>query len=259
MVGRDEQLNYANYINSTTGAFEAARFQADLTSPTRTLLGMEQRDWLQQKMATSTTTWQVWGQQILAGRMLLPAPIVTQQISVAAYAQLAQVAQTNPGALTPQQLQILQAPSIPYNLDAWDGYFVEREILFETARTLNKNLVVLAGDTHNAWANNLTTLDGTAVGIELATASVTSPGLETYFADQDPDVLAAGVTQLIPGLQYADLKNRGYLLVHFNTQECRAQWRFVSTVKQKNYTELSIAAKTLRTLPGAANRKLLAA
>ncbi len=54
----------------------------------------------------------------------------------------------------------LQAPSVPYNLDAWDGYPVEREMVLETARVLNKNLVVLAGDTHNGWANDLKTLDG---------------------------------------------------------------------------------------------------
>ena len=44
------------------------------------------------------------------------------------------------------------------------------------AREANARLVVLAGDTHNAWASELADADGNAVGVELATSSVSSPG-----------------------------------------------------------------------------------
>ncbi|MEI8642249.1 hypothetical protein P4S68_19130 [Pseudoalteromonas sp. Hal099] len=33
---------------------------------------------------------------------------------------------------------------MPYNLDAWDGYAYEREVLLGTAIAAQKNLVVLA-------------------------------------------------------------------------------------------------------------------
>ena len=39
MWGRDEQLNYANYIDATTGAFDATGFTTDVSAPSRTLLG----------------------------------------------------------------------------------------------------------------------------------------------------------------------------------------------------------------------------
>lgn len=256
VIGRDQQLDYANYFTAT-GAFDTARFQADMADPNRTLLGFEQRGWLQQQLATSSATWQVLGQQVLMGRMNLPAPLVTFQVTFAQYQQLAMLAQTNPGALTPQQWAVLQAPSVPYNLDAWDGYFVERETVLETARALDKNLVVLAGDTHNAWANDLKTLNGTAVGVEFATSSVSSPGLEKVFPDQDPNVLAAGVVQLVDGLQYADLQHRGYLVMHFAQEECRGEWRFIDTVKAVEYQTLDAFAQEMRTLPGEGNRVLL--
>ncbi len=256
LLARDEQLDYANYFTSS-GGFDAAAFQADLTDPNRTLLGLEQRGWLQQQMAQSGATWQVLGQQVLMGRMNLPAPIATQQISFSQYQQLAYLAQTNPGALTPQQWAILQAPSIPYNLDAWDGYSVEREILLETARNLDKNLVVLAGDTHNAWANNLQTVGGVNVGVELATSSVSSPGLETYFPNENPDALAAGVTQIIGPLQYANLQHRGYLVVRFSADECRGEFRYVSTVKSASYENLAAYAQDVMSLPGADNRTVI--
>ena len=48
-----------------------------------------------------------------------------------------------------------EASKIPYNLDAWDGYGVERETILQTAAGLGKRLVSLAGDTHNAWSGVL--------------------------------------------------------------------------------------------------------
>jgi alkaline phosphatase D len=72
-----------------------------------------------------------------------------------------------------------------------------RETVLGFARDLNKNLISLAGDTHNAWANNLADAQGVAVGVEFATASVTSPGLETFFPSEDPRTLASGLEALI--------------------------------------------------------------
>ena len=118
------------------------------------------------------------GQQTLIGRMLLPAPVVTGKISFSDHGQLLATYRGNPSALTPEQLSLLQQPAIPYNLDAWDGYPVERERLLQACVNTNSNLVVLAGDTHNAWANDLSTSQGVAVGVEFAGPSVSSPGLE---------------------------------------------------------------------------------
>ena len=257
IIGRDQQLDYANYIDPTSGAFDSTRFQADLTDPNRTLMGAEQLAWLQQNLATSNATWQVLGQQILMGRMNLPAPLVTFAVSFDEYAQIVQLAQTNPGALTPEQQAVLAAPSIPYNLDAWDGYFVERETVLQTARATDSNLVVLAGDTHNAWANNLKTLSGDSAGVEFAVSSVSSPGLEGYFPDQNPDLLAAVVTQLVGDLQYTDLQHRGYMVVTFEQEACRSDWVFVNTVKEMNYQVLAGYGRSLKMLPGSGNRVLV--
>jgi alkaline phosphatase D len=255
IIGRDQQLDYANYFDAA-GIFDTLSFQSDMANPNRTLLGVEQRSWLQKKMQDSTATWQVMGQQVVAGRMNLPIPIVTFQVTFDQYQQLAALAQTNPSVLTPEQWAVLQAPSVPYNLDAWDGYFVERETLFNTARSLDKNVVILSGDTHNAWANNLATLDGDAVGVEFAAPSITSPGLEAYFPDQDPDVLAAGIQQLIEGLKYADLQHRGYMTVHFRPDQTQAEWHYVSTIKQQGYSMLDSYKRRLNSLPGADHRTI---
>jgi alkaline phosphatase D len=253
VIGRDLQLSYNNYL--TASGFDAAKFAADVGNPVRQLMGAEQTAWLQSQMARSSATWQILGQQVLIGRMNIPSPILFAQISIPNYAALVVKAQTAPGSLTAQEQAILQAPAIPYNLDAWDGYAAQREAVFGFARTLDKNLVALAGDTHNAWANDLADLQGAAVGVEFATSSVTSPGLEAFFPADNPQALARGLEALIGPLVYTDSSKRGYMIVTASATECRADWRFVDTIYNRTFT--AATEKSLRVLPGAANRKVI--
>ena len=128
-----------------------------------------------------------------------------------------------------EQALFAEAAKIPYNLDAWDGYGVERETILQSALALGKKLISLAGDTHNAWAGVLDTFTaapsgnkpaGTVVGVEFATQGVTSPGFEKYLPGGDAyirakypavDGLDGIFTGYVNGLKYADLNRRGYL------------------------------------------------
>jgi alkaline phosphatase D len=255
VIGRDEQLAYANYIDPVSGQLDAARFSSDLNQPNRTLLGAEQLQWLLDKLQQSDSKWQVLGQQVLMGRMQLPAAIALQQLSINDFAELAALAQlaaraqagdttltanelaylqANQQRLTPEVVALLQLPAIPYNLDAWDGYTAEREQILAHALTQGKKLVVLAGDTHNSWASNLNLSDDTAVGVELATSSVTSPGLEQYINLPDREAAAAteaGLVQLVPALQYANLYDRGFMLLTFSQTELHCDWFYVDGIK----------------------------
>ncbi|WP_100644468.1 alkaline phosphatase D family protein [Alteromonas facilis] len=274
VVARDQQLDYANYIDPATGGLDAASFTADVTDTNRTLLGAEQLQWLQGSMMMSSATWQVLGQQVLMGRMMLPAAIATLQMSISDYAELAQLAvlaqraqandptltpeelaylQANIGRLTPQVLALLQLPSIPYNLDAWDGYAYEREVVLGTAKQLNKNLVVLAGDTHNAWANDLRDINGDIVGVEFATPSVSSPGLEEYLSIAPEDALAteAGIVQLVSDLQYVNAIDRGFMTLTFTADKVSTQWHYVDTVQSTTYTEYSARGQSAESVVGA--------
>jgi alkaline phosphatase D len=185
VVGRDEHLP-TTPASSPPAVLTLPVSPPPWAHPTRQLMGGTQTQWLQQQMAASTATWQVLGQQVLMGRMNIPAPILVETIqpgagvTVSQYAAIVAKAQTAPATLTAAEKAILAQPSIPYNLDAWDGYQAARETVLGTARSLGKNLVVLSGDTHNAWANELADMGGNAVGVEFATSSVSSPGFEEY-------------------------------------------------------------------------------
>ncbi|MEL4281187.1 MULTISPECIES: alkaline phosphatase D family protein [Shewanella] len=260
VLARDKQLDYADYMDASTGAFDGERFLADVTSTSRTMLGLTQLLWLQGTLLQATGTWQVLGQQILMGKMSLPAAIATQKMSIPQYAMLGALAklaaraaandptltaaelqylQANQALLTPEVIALLQLPSIPYNLDAWDGYAYEREVILGTAKSKNHNLVVIAGDTHNAWANELKDVNGDTVGVEFATSSVSSPGLEYYLnlpAEQIPATEAA-IVELVPDLKYTNLKDRGFMTLTFTKEAVRSDWHYVSTILAKEFEE----------------------
>ena len=257
VIGRDKQLDYAGYFDTQTGAFDGAGFQADLGDVNRQLLGAEQTQWLQSQMAASNAQWQILGQQVLMGRMDIPAPLVTQQISFSDYTSLLIKGQAASAELSPQEQAILAQPAIPYNLDAWDGYFVARETVLQTALQLDKNLIVLSGDTHNAWANDLKDMHGNQAGVEFATSSVSSPGLEDYFPNEQPDAVAAGLTQMIEPLKFANTELRGYMLLTVTPESAQADWHFVDTVKSGQYSMVTGKSKMLRVLPGAGNRAIV--
>jgi alkaline phosphatase D len=251
IIARDEQLDYANYM--TANGLDIAKFQADLTNPARTLMGYTQRDWLIGKLQQSTANWNVLGQQILMTKMLVPAELLLA---------LAEITAGNPSAdtLNKMNAQITELvtlkirlqkgdPSLtaqekarvltvaPYNLDAWDGYFAEREIVYAALAQLKKKVVVLAGDTHNAWSSNLYSKDGAFVGVELATSSVSSPGLEKYLNIPLAQLqqFEFAFTTLIDELNYCNLNQRGYLVVQFDAAQVQSQWIYVDSIKKPEY------------------------
>ena len=200
--------------------------------PNRDLIGDTQMAWLQQQMASSPAAWQVLGQQVLMQSMAVPAELLLDPGNPALLdkyaAPLQKLATGTPFASlsAAEQALFAEAGKIPYNLDSWDGYGVERETILQTALALGKRLISLGGDTHNAWSGVLDTMSagskpaGTLAGVEFATPGVTSPGFEKYLPGADAYIRAKypavdGLDGLfegyINGLKYADLNRRGFL------------------------------------------------
>jgi alkaline phosphatase D len=249
IVGRDKQLNLADYFTGPGGSFNAAAFVPAWSNPNRSMLGADQRTWLTGALGSSSAKWQVLGSQVLMGKMYLPAellPVVAQLASNPTPALLAQYS-TVATQLSAIKLRILQNdPSVtaaerarvstvlPYNLDAWDGYPAERERVY--AAGAGKKLISIAGDTHNAWHNDLTTATGQRVGAEFACPSVSSPGFETLLAGNAAAI--AGFEQsnalLIDDLQYLDASKRGFVLAEFTASNATAQYRYVAGLETEN-------------------------
>ena len=244
LIGRDKQVTLSQYL------------AGEASAPTRQLMGQPQVDWLSQRMAASPCTWQVLGQQVLMMRMVIPLSIATDFSLETLTAYLA--AQALPdSARSDSQRALITQQKVPYNLDAWDGYPAARDAVLAMARNQGKNLISLAGDTHNAWAGNLTDNSGQRVGVEFGTSSVSSPGFERALPLIANDLLADGFRRIIDDLRYAETSKRGYAVLTLTPAEARCDYIEVSTVLSRDYSVRTAA--TLRVLPGVGNLQVLVA
>jgi alkaline phosphatase D len=254
VIGRDQQVMLSSY-HGEDGRLDLDKFRADVASPRRQMMGQQQMQWLERQVADSGARWQILGQQVLMARMEYPLPVVLSEMSCGDYVALKRRAQAEPGKLTGTERACLAAPTLPCYLDSWDGYAANREQVFELMQRHRKNLVVLAGDTHNAWASDLHDASGRQVGVEFATSSVSSPGMEGGYPDRKPDEVARMMEQLIAPLYYAQTSKRGYMIVTATSDEVRCDWRFVDTVHSHQYT--AATERSLRTLAGPGNRRIV--
>jgi len=216
-----------------------------LNDASRNLLGRDQEAWLDTQLKDSKqrgAVWQVLGQQVLIGKVGLPN-IRDQDLNLDLSTSKV------PGYI--KFMQAMQGQELPLNLDAWDGYPACRDRVFDSLLAYADNPLVLAGDTHNAWAFNLTNAKGQAVGVEIGAPAISSPGMEQFFPVK-PDVIASALTQCSPEIFDLDTSQRGWAELVLTPTAMTSQWHFVSTILDKNFS--TSASKKLQSKAG--SRKL---
>jgi alkaline phosphatase D len=171
------------------------------TSSNRTILGQQQFDWLVNGLKNSTAQWNLIGQQVV---------------------------------MAPVNTSLTGAPNYP-NEDQWDGYRGERKRLFDSISVNNiTNTVVMTGDVHCAWANDLptdsynaTTGAGSA-GVEFVATSVTSP------LPQNISNLGQVAENFIKAanshVKYLNVRNKGYYILDVNTARAQADYYVVDRI-----------------------------
>jgi alkaline phosphatase D len=174
----------------------------------------------------------------------------------------AKMTQALGGPLTATQTALLDPtanPKLPYNLDSWDGYPLNRELVLQSIQALNKPLIALSGDSHNAWFAQLTTLKGQKVGVEFAGSSVTAPGFESLGLASIAPALDGSINSkqwidgngknfgLIDDLNYIDTKSRGYLMMTFTLDNVKGEYVYLDTVVSNTYK--SSIGKTITVTP----------
>lgn len=227
LVGRTKQLSYRDELepladqDDTAFAAAADTFaRTKLADPNRTLLGATQEAWLSGELKRSKdsgATWQVLAQQIVAGRQSFPAAygkFLPDTASDGATKSLA--LRTRIGAL-----------GLPWNLDAWGGYPAARDRLLADCRAYGTNAILLSGDSHNAWANNLTDAEGVIAAIEVAGTSVTSTGLENSMSAAPSGGRESAMREANTELAWCDVTNRGYAIVTLTATA--VETRFIAT------------------------------
>jgi alkaline phosphatase D len=289
--GRDRQYAYYGSVDADTSGNvldasgnPAYQYQDYLTGikgsdGSRNLISTTQYNWLVNGIRDSSATWQLVGNQDPCMRYATPkdissiGPNAFFKVGAAVYGAAAvavMVAYALPPALrNPAQQLLTDAslnPYLPLNLDAWDGYPLQRDRLFRDVNALGKKMTFLTGDIHNAFFSRLKTLDGTIqVGYEIITPSISAPGYEAQGAG-DLAGLLDGTTLgynpltapsfptaknygnglgMTPDIDYANLKLPGWTKVTVTSSNIQAQHIYMSTVSSPVYTEMTGPLMTL--------------
>jgi alkaline phosphatase D len=145
---------------------------------------------------------------------------------------------------------IAAAAGIPGNMDSWGGYPQARARLLQAAQAADSDMVVVSGDSHNAWAFNLADKAG-PVGVEFAGQSVSSNGMERRF-NGDVARVAADFVKANPALRWMDASQRGYMVLDIGRDRVETEYVFLPTGAERN----PVAAGTKKIVAERGARKL---
>ena len=237
LQARQEQLTYAADMTFTAGPDgaplpDAAAFEAKRNAPDRDLLGDDQRAWLGRELAASRAAgrpWQVLGNQVVMARVAGPdisRMATTEQIA----GMLATLAPS-----VRRQVELSAALfklGLPFNLDSWDGYPAGRERLYQTFRTAGVQPIVLAGDSHAFWVNELKDAAGERRAVEFGTSAISSPSP----GDSLPAFpLGHALAQTNDEVVFCDQRSKGFVRLTLTRDEAHAELVAVSTIMAKPY------------------------
>ena len=232
LLGRAEPFDLEKDLTVTQGPDgrpvpDLAAFMTRLNDPGRQLLGPAQQAWLAEGMTAASqqgTKWNVLGNQVIMAKVKSP------DFKAALPAEsLAQIVAAIPQAAPFFELSGL---GIPLNLDAWDGYPAAREALFAVAKPLAARTIVVTGDTHAAWANQLRDAAGDLVGVEFGCSSVTSPSIGDMLAQigLEGDVLGGLIDQANADVLWNAQARRGFTLLELTPERANATFIGLDTV-----------------------------
>ena len=204
--------------------------------PSRHMLGEPQQDAIIKSLKDSKNnneTWRVIANQVLLGRLITPdlTPYVTEEA-------MAGIEKQWPPIRKFVELSKYRLPVYP---DSWDGYPVARDALYEALDNEGVNdLIVLTGDAHEYWANDLTKADGTQMGVELCTSSVSSDTLKDLMGDGVIDY-ALLMTRSNPDVRYYNAENCGYIDLTLTPKLGRARFIAIDNTASTDYSAFEAA------------------
>jgi alkaline phosphatase D len=168
---------------------------ATIRATNRSLTGVKQENWLLNELGVPSARWNLLAQQVFFAQRDLDGDL---------------------------------ANCADLSTDSWDGYQASRRRV--TQGWLNsrvRNAVVLTGDVHRNWANDVHldyTNPGEPVGSELVTSSISSDGDNGW---KIPDTTKQPHLKFIGG-------QRGYVRCRLGTDKLVSEWVAVSSVTERN-------------------------
>lgn len=235
LTARAEQLDYARDMAVVDGVPDVAGFEAKRNDPSRDLLGEPQRAWLSGTLTQHRdAAWQVIGNQVVMARVA--GPDVT---AVASPAQIEGALASLPAEVADGLRKVIPLfkAGLPFNLDSWDGYPVARERLYAQFAEAGVQPIVLAGDSHAFWVNELKDAGGTRRAAEFGTSGISSPSPGDAVGAVP---LGPLLDQANPEVLHCDQKAKGFLTLTVTREAATAELTAVSTILAKPFETRSL-------------------
>lgn len=235
LLGRSHQVRYKD---DPAAPSDYAAVLAERALPNREMLGQGQRRWLEGQLAASVKAgkpWQILGNQVVMARV--GGVDLEKTLGPERYAAtLASIPENYRGRL--RAAAASYRAGVPFNLDAWDGYPPARERLYASFRAAGSRPLVLSGDSHAFWANDLMDDRGQLVAAEFGATAITSPS----YGDLLPKLgLGKLLSDANEEVAFCDQNRKGYIVLTLTRRDARADYVAVSTILSKPY-ETNIVA-----------------
>jgi alkaline phosphatase D len=177
-------------------------------------------------------TWQVLGNEVVMARVNVPdlrAALGPDKFAAA-------TADLGPdGIKRIDRMSGISKLGLPYGLDMWDGYPADRQRLYGLISRAKANAVVVSGDSHAFWANELYDAPegGNRVAVEFGTTAITSPGAGDVLPGVPVGQVMADANREVV---YSDQAAKGFVLLTLGRTNGKAEMMVVSTIQEKTFT-----------------------
>jgi alkaline phosphatase D len=250
LTGRTQQLTYARDLVDKDGSPDFASFRKAWSAPDRRMICAEQERWLKNELRASVRdgcAWEVLGNQVVLARVLAPDLEATMGKEAFA-AKLANASAAGRAGI--KRMMRVAANRLPYNLDSWDGYPAARDRLLALFKSEKARPIVLAGDSHSFWVNQVFETDaasGPVIAAELGATSITSPGAGDFLPDLP---LNEAFDKTNPEVMFTDQSAKGFVKLTLTRTEARADLVAVSTIIDRTFKTRVLKSFKIKPQPG---------
>ena len=185
----------------------------------RSMISVEQREWLTERLTGSEATWRLVANQVLFSPFGLDLP--------------------GPLAALAGRFGIL-AGDLTVNPDSWDGYGGERSRVLSTlAEQTARNTVFLTGDVHSSWAFEV---PGKAGAINPAAVEIVVPAVSStpfgrllggsngviadYLGEGNliNELVTSAIESQLDHLRWSEVGSNGYVVASITPERVWAEW-----------------------------------
>lgn len=240
LAARDRQVSVEADAPEVNGKRDLSALKAKLADPNRRMMSPRQEAWIGEELARSVKAghaWQVIGNQVVMARVMPPSPM--KELTPEQYASIPadsrrRVARYEAGV----------ALGLPAGLDMWDGYPADRERLYDLFKAAAARPIVVSGDSHSFWANELADAAGKRVAVEFGATGITSPGA----GEIAPGINAGDlISKVNAEVVFNDQVSKGFVLLTLSRGAAKAEMVAVSSITSKTFT--TRAVKTFQAAP----------